>query len=209
MIGHDDLGLRLDAARQVARIRIHVVDDDRRLFGGGGAADAAAERNARVRRRLADERAEHELVAVEQVDPDPGVVGRCSRGADRCFHRRVASALPPARRDRPASLVSIGHQSLISQNRASVRRAAARAESVDERVQPAELDAGDRLRRATTGRRLHRPRALDLRRQHDAGIERGRQPSRRDPEADTRRRRPRPERAPKAAAIRWITAPHA
>ena len=29
---HDDLRLRLDAARQIARIRIHVVDDDRRPF---------------------------------------------------------------------------------------------------------------------------------------------------------------------------------
>src|SRR5215207_5366622 len=42
---HDDLGLRVEAARQVARIRIHVVDDDGRLLGGGCAADAAAERD--------------------------------------------------------------------------------------------------------------------------------------------------------------------
>ena len=71
---HDDLRLRLDAARQIPRIGVDVVDDDRPLLGGGGAADAAAERNARVRRRLAEERAEHQLVAVDQVDADPRVV---------------------------------------------------------------------------------------------------------------------------------------
>ena len=40
----DDLGSGLDAARQVARIRVDVVDDDGGFFGGRGAADAAAER---------------------------------------------------------------------------------------------------------------------------------------------------------------------
>src|SRR5947208_11460508 len=73
--GHDDLGLRFEAARQVSRIRVHVVHDDRRLFGRRGPADAAAERNARVRRGFADERAEHQLAPFQQIHADPGVVG--------------------------------------------------------------------------------------------------------------------------------------
>src|SRR5690606_37812092 len=40
----------------------------------GRAADAPAEREMGVRRRLAFKRAEDELVAVEQIDADPGVV---------------------------------------------------------------------------------------------------------------------------------------
>ena len=60
---------------------------------GGGAADAAAERNAGVRRRLADERPEHELVAVEQVDADPGVVGHLAlQHADGGCHGAPAVA---------------------------------------------------------------------------------------------------------------------
>jgi hypothetical protein len=46
---HHDLGLRLQTARQVPRIRMDVVDDDGRLFGRRGAADATAQRDPRVR----------------------------------------------------------------------------------------------------------------------------------------------------------------
>ena len=87
---HDDLRPGLEAAGEISRIRVHVVDDDRRLLGGGGAADAAAERNPSVRRRLADKRPEHQFVALEQVDAHP-VVGRHLAGEhrDRCRHRGV------------------------------------------------------------------------------------------------------------------------
>ena len=106
---HDDLRLRLDAARQIPRIGVHVVDDDRGLLGGGGAADAAAERDARVRRRLADERAEHQLVAVEQVDADPRVVRHLllehatARPASRAF--AVASVADRRRHSRRVVVV--------------------------------------------------------------------------------------------------------
>ena len=46
---HDDFRPGLDAAGQVSRIRIHIVDDDRRLLGGGRTTDATSERDARVR----------------------------------------------------------------------------------------------------------------------------------------------------------------
>ena len=86
---HDDLGLGLEAARQVSRIRVHVIDDDRLLVGGSGAADAAPERNAGVRRGLADERPEHELVAFEQVNADPGVGRDFSREQPDGFFQRA------------------------------------------------------------------------------------------------------------------------
>ena len=71
----DDLGLGFDAAGEIPRIRIHVVDDERGFRGRGSAADALAKRDAGVRRRFAEERPEHEFVPFEQVDPDPGVAG--------------------------------------------------------------------------------------------------------------------------------------
>src|SRR5258708_81836 len=71
---HDDLRLRLDAAREVPRIGVHVVHDDGGLFGGSGAADAAPERNARVGGRFAQERADHQLLAVDPIDASPGVL---------------------------------------------------------------------------------------------------------------------------------------
>ena len=45
----DDLGPGFDAAGEISRIRVHIVDDDRRLLGGCGAAYAAAERDSCVR----------------------------------------------------------------------------------------------------------------------------------------------------------------
>ncbi len=73
---HDDLRLRLQAAREVPRIGVHVVHDDRRPGGRCRPADAAVERDARVGRGLAEIRSEHELVAGQHVDADPGVVGQ-------------------------------------------------------------------------------------------------------------------------------------
>ena len=44
------------------------------LLAGGRAADAAVERDARVRRRLAEIRPENQFIALEQIDAGPGVV---------------------------------------------------------------------------------------------------------------------------------------
>src|SRR5258708_17665324 len=71
---HDDLRPGLEAARQIPRIRVHIVHDDRGLFGRGGAADPATEGNACVRGRFAEERAERQLLAVDQGNAHPRVV---------------------------------------------------------------------------------------------------------------------------------------
>ena len=94
---HDDLGSCLEAAGEVARIGVHVVHDDRHLLGGRGTADAAAERDARVRGRLADEGPEHQLVAIEQVDADPVV-----RRAPRPRGSRRPAAMAASGSDAPA-----------------------------------------------------------------------------------------------------------
>src|SRR5450830_837602 len=87
---HDNFRLRVDAARQVPRIRVHIVHDDSGFFGGGGAADTVPERDARVGRGFAQERTEHELLAVEHVDADPRVVrDRVLEQPDRLLHRGV------------------------------------------------------------------------------------------------------------------------
>ena len=167
---HDDLRLRLDAAREIPRIGVHVVDDDRRFLRRGGAADAAAERDARVRRRLADERAEHELVAVEQVDADPVVV---RHGVLQQRGRSASS--PPARSgdggdrraDRVQELVMLGRRSFLDlpEDQREPAEQRHQLQRGREPVQPSELDAARIVGRAgSTARRRSRPAADAMRR---------------------------------------------
>ena len=72
---HDDLAARGGEAREVALVRVHVVDELGDAGRGRRAADALADRDADVLGRLgALPRAEDEIVALDEVDPDPGVV---------------------------------------------------------------------------------------------------------------------------------------
>ena len=196
---HDDLRLRLDAARQIARIRVHVVDDDRRLLGGGRAADAAAERNARVRRRLADERAEHQLVAVEQVDADPGVVGhrllQHADGARPSPGRRRVRRVICSRMVREDFVVA-GHGSSIpsvlqlpeEQREAAEQRHELQRRSTVPCSRPNSTRRGSvsgEARRRGADRLLQRG---DPRRHDDAGVDRRRDISSRPPTRSANRR---------------------
>src|SRR5215211_1880254 len=71
----DDLGPGRREACEVARVAVHVVHDLGLATCRRGAADALADGNANVLGRLRPlPRAEHEVVAVDEVDPDPRVV---------------------------------------------------------------------------------------------------------------------------------------
>src|SRR5579883_1548332 len=61
--GYDNFGFGFDGTGQVARIGIDIVDHNGLAAGGGCAADALIQRNARVRRHGALERAQGKHVA--------------------------------------------------------------------------------------------------------------------------------------------------
>src|SRR6185503_18616982 len=71
---HDDLGSCREEAREVAVVGVHVVDDLGAAAGRRRAADPLADRDAHVLGGLRPAPGpEHELVALDEVDPDPGV----------------------------------------------------------------------------------------------------------------------------------------
>jgi hypothetical protein len=108
----DDLGARGGEAREVARVGVHVVDDLGDAACSGRAADALPDRDPHVLGRLRPlPRAEHEVVAFDDVDPDPRVVvesflehfdrrgERVLRAGDRreCFVVRHRSRSAPSK----------------------------------------------------------------------------------------------------------------
>ena len=69
------ISLRVERKRQVALVRVHVVDDLRDAARRRSAADALADRDANVLDRLRPlPRPENEVGALDEVDADPGVV---------------------------------------------------------------------------------------------------------------------------------------
>src|SRR6266480_769541 len=71
----DDLRARRREAGEVAWVGVDVLHDLRLAARGRRAADALADRDAHMLGRLRPlPRAEHEVVALDQVDPDPRVV---------------------------------------------------------------------------------------------------------------------------------------
>ncbi len=96
--GHDDLGPGFDAAGEISRVRIHIVDNDRRLFGGGGADDV----NSDPRYLACSIETRSEIVVpiltkgdvLGEIDIDsdrPGAFG----DADRMLLEKVAALLAP------------------------------------------------------------------------------------------------------------------
>ena len=73
--GDDDFGIRRAVAGDVAGEIVHVAHDDALALRGGGAADAFADLDAHAG-DLALEGAEHEFVALEQVEAGPVEVGQ-------------------------------------------------------------------------------------------------------------------------------------
>ena len=71
----NDLAPRRREAGEVAIVGVHVVDDLGAAARSSRAADALADGDPYVLSRLgALPRPEHEVVALDEVDPDPGVV---------------------------------------------------------------------------------------------------------------------------------------
>ena len=68
---YDDLRAGFQAAREVARVGIYVIDDYRLTAGGCCATDSRVEWNPGVRGGLADVGAEDQLIILQQLYSDP------------------------------------------------------------------------------------------------------------------------------------------
>ncbi len=218
---HDDLRLRLEAARQIPRVGIHVVDDDRflvrwrrrrRCRGRAGCACAATACRQTARAPARRLRA-----------------GRCRPTYSRAFRPRAAGRPLPSRapgrarwRSRSLSRNSVVMRHRLVSPAVSILRVrttsdqpAEERHQLDERrlpVQPAELDPPGiargqaRRRDADTDRVLH---ALDAAREDHARVERRRRASARARPSRTAKRRGRGPSTARAASATRINAPAA
>ncbi len=95
--GDDDFGFGFERAGKIAGIAGNVVDDDGHAATGSGAANALVERDARVGRHGALERAEDEDVVIgflfEHIETNPIVFSEPAvKERDDVFHQSLAGS---------------------------------------------------------------------------------------------------------------------